>query len=176
MDIWEELYELNKLDEARFNGQNRREHYLKHIEKREGRGDLLFPDNMTEEEYDDAAHLLSSSEGKPLGTGRNQIMGYVSQSGYKVKIKRLQGSENEFVAYVGDDITGEVITYYIKNYAELMAQANPFERGRLDRKYKSDLDGKFIGLNAFIPRRNLSEDEIDDIKYKITHNIPLGDN
>ena len=40
---------------------------------------------------------------------------------------------------------------------------------------KCDLDGKHQGLSAFIIPKKLSEDEIEEITYKIENNIPLDE-
>lgn len=168
-DIWNELEE-----QARFKSNNLQRHYIKHpLNKEGGDGDMLFPIDMTPEEYNDAAHILSSSQGYPLGSSRDLVTGYINQDGRKVKIRHNEGSFNDFVVYVGDDVTGDVITYYIKQYEAIISQANPFTAGNIGSKYKCDLDGGFVGMQVFEPRRSMSTEEIEDITYKIEHNIPL---
>lgn len=162
-------------EQARFDKDNLKNHYNSHPKNKEGgEGDDLFPPNMTEEEYDNAANILSSNKAYPLGSGKNKITGYITQNDRKIKIKLKQGSYDEFVVYVGDDVTGEVITYYIKKYPEIIQQANPFVSGNIKNKYKSDLDGKFEGLKIFNPKPNMSQKEKEDIIYKIYNNIKLS--
>lgn len=176
-DTWKQLDKISELEEqAHFSELNKIQHHMRHVVKHEGgKNDELFDTNLTADEYDELAHKLSSASASPLGSSPNEVQGLIDQAGRKVKFFKLEGSKKEFVIYVGDDLTGTVITYFINDYPQIMTQANPFVRGKLMNKYKCDLDGNYRGLSAFIIPKKMSSDEVEDIRYKIENDIPLDE-
>lgn len=174
-DTWKQLDKISELEEqARFDDYSSlKKHHFKHPLTRQGEYDDYFPDGMSMDDYDDAAHDLSSSEALPLGSGKDNIMGYVNQYDQKTKLRRVEGSIDEMVVYDGGDIDGSVVTYYMKPHDKILQQANPFTAGVASRKYKCDLDGGLEGLKAFTPPKSMSPEEIDDIVYKLENGIPL---
>ena len=95
-------------------------------------------------------------------------MGYITQSGRKVKIKKLKGPYLcQFVSYIGDDSDGDIITYFVQPWDKIVYKANPYISGNKSYKYKSDLNGKYNGLNIFMPPLSMNEDEYHSIRNKI---------
>lgn len=129
---------------------------------------------MTPEEYDDNADSLSSFPGIPIGTGTDEdVVGYISQDGKKVKFIEIPGGAF-MVAYIGDDVSGIARTFYYADINELLFKANPYHKildGEKDHRYKSDLDGGFVGLDFFKPvhggRRGVTEEEVEIVKNDI---------
>ena len=129
---------------------------------------------MTPEEYDDNADSLSSFPGIPIGTGTDEdVVGYISQDGKKVKFIEIPGGAF-MVAYIGDDVSGIARTFYYADINELLFKANPYHKildGEKDHRYKSDLDGGFVGLDFFKPihggSRGVTEEEAEIIKNDI---------
>lgn len=129
---------------------------------------------MSENEYDDNAHYLSSFPGIAIGTGTDiDVYGYITQDDKKVKFIEIPGGAF-MVAYRGDDVSGVARTFFYTSKNELLYNANPYRklstRGR-DHRYKSDLDGGFVGLNYFKPilggNRGVTEEEAKTIKSDI---------
>ena len=129
---------------------------------------------MTEEEYDDNADSLSSFPGVPIGSGTEEdVIGYVTQDGKKVKFIEIPGGAF-MVSYIGDDVSGIARTFYYADIDELLFKANPYHRilsGEKDHRYKSDLDGGFIGIRFFKPiyngKRGVTKEEAEAIKDDI---------
>ena len=129
---------------------------------------------MTPEEYDDNADSLSSFPGVPLKAGaHDEITGFITQDNKKVKLVEIPGGAF-MVAYTGPDIGGKVNTFYYAPIEQLLFKANPYHRigdGKEDHRYKSDLDGGFVGLDFFHPvsggRRGVTEEEAKIIKNDI---------
>ena len=83
---------------------------------------------MTPEEYDDNADSLSSFPGIPIGTGTDEdVVGYISQDGKKVKFIEIPGGAF-MVAYIGDDVSGIARTFYYADINELLFKANPYHK------------------------------------------------
>lgn len=179
--IWKELQkiaideELQRLDElAQYdlsNNEGRRlfqYHYKKHGK----------PLGMTEQEYKKVTDILTSMSSVPFSTTNKEydVVGYVAQNGRNVKFIRLINGAALGV-YEGDAINGTAIDYYHdKNINDTFFRANPFRRltkNAEDLRYKSDLDGKFIGLNYFKPIFNqksnvhITQDEYNTIRQEI---------
>lgn len=129
---------------------------------------------MTPDEYDDNADSLSSFPGIPIGTGTEEdVKGYISQDGKKVKFIEIPGGAF-MVAYIGDDVGGIAKTFYYADIDAILFKANPYHKildGEKDHRYKSDLDGGFIGLDFFKPihggRRGVTNEEAEIIKDDI---------
>ena len=136
---------------------------------------------MTPEEYDDNADSLSSFPGIPIGTGTDEdVVGYISQDGKKVKFIEIPGGAF-MVAYIGDDVSGIARTFYYADINELLFKANPYHKildGEKDHRYKSDLDGGFVGLDFFKPihggRRGVTEEEAEIIKNDILNGMEIS--
>lgn len=136
---------------------------------------------MTPEEYDDNADSLSSFPGIPIGTGTDEdVVGYISQDGKKVKFIEIPGGAF-MVAYIGDDVSGIARTFYYADINELLFKANPYHKildGEKDHRYKSDLDGGFVGLDFFKPihggRRGVTEEEVEIIKNDILNGMEIS--
>ena len=136
---------------------------------------------MTPEEYDDNADSLSSFPGIPIGTGTDEdVVGYISQDGKKVKFIEIPGGAF-MVAYIGDDVRGIARTFYYADINELLFKANPYHKildGEKDHRYKSDLDGGFVGLDFFKPihggRRGVTEEEAEIIKNDILNGMEIS--
>ena len=136
---------------------------------------------MTPEEYDDNADSLSSFPGIPIGTGTDEdVVGYISQDGKKVKFIEIPGGAF-MVAYIGDDVSGIARTFYYADINELLFKANPYHKildGEKDHRYKSDLDGGFVGLDFFKPihggRRGVTEEEAEIIKDDILNDREIS--
>ena len=136
---------------------------------------------MTPEEYDDNADSLSSFPGIPIGTGTDEdVVGYISQDGKKVKFIEIPGGAF-MVAYIGDDVSGIARTFYYADIHELLFKANPYHKildGEKDHRYKSDLDGGFVGLDFFKPihggRRGVTEEEAEIIKDDILNDREIS--
>lgn len=100
------------------------------------------------------------------------MQGYITQNNRKVKFKKYN-SNFEFGVYIGDDITGTAITYFMKPFSQIIKNANPYiESEDMSDKYKSDLDGKFRGLKYF-PIGDLTLEEANKITNKIKEGNPL---
>ena len=136
---------------------------------------------MTPEEYDDNADSLSSFPGIPIGTGTDEdVVGYISQDGKKVKFIEIPGGAF-MVAYIGDDVSGIARTFYYADINELLFKANPYHKildGEKDHRYKSDLDGGFVGLDFFKPvhggRRGVTEEEVEIIRDDILNDREIS--
>ena len=136
---------------------------------------------MTPEEYDDNTDSLSSFPGIPIGTGTDEdVVGYISQDGKKVKFIEIPGGAF-MVAYIGDDVSGIARTFYYADINELLFKANPYHKildGEKDHRYKSDLDGGFVGLDFFKPihggRRGVTEEEAEIIKNDILNGMEIS--
>lgn len=190
-EIWRYLQslpideELHRLDElARFPKNTRRDkqyydrHWNDHKDVKNTSDQIMF--TYSKKDYDEAAHLLSSYPAIPIGTGDDtEVYGYITQEGRRAKfIKANYGYA--FVVYMlgddGSDENGNTITYMHKNYNDLIFNANPFRKltkNNDDHRYRSDLDGKFIGLNYFKPIFNqksnvhITQDEYNIIRQEI---------
>lgn len=129
---------------------------------------------MTNKEYDDNAHELSSYPAIPIGTGSDiDIFGYITQDGRKVKFVEIPGGAF-MVAYVGNDMGGRAVTFMYTSISALIFSANPFRKIQVngeDHRYKSDLDGGFVGLKYFKPitngSRGVTKQEIIQIRDDI---------
>ena len=136
---------------------------------------------MTPEEYDDNADSLSSFPGIPIGTGTDEdVVGYISQDGKKVKFIEIPGGAF-MVAYIGDDVSGIARTFYYADINELLFKANPYHKildGEKDHRYKSDLDGGFVGLDFFKPvhggRRGVTEEEVEIIRDDVLNDREIS--
>ena len=169
--IWEQLKQLEELEEqAHLREPNLTTHYDKHINRGGNIGDELFPKGMTKEQYDELCHALSSTtDVEPIGVGKDLVQGFITQTGRKIKFKRIKSGFNEFVVYVGDDIAGTAITYYNTTFSRILRMSNPYvsRYSDINYVYKSDFDGKFIGLDKFTPESDLTEDQFHEIRNKI---------
>ena len=175
--IWKELNNLEesqRLDElANFQrwsddgSINFQQHYKKHG----------IPLGLTEEQYEEYADALTSYPAVPIGKGDDyEIFGYVAQNGKNVKFVKLSNG-SALGIYINDPIWGRAISYYHdNNIRTTLFRANPFRRltkNAEDLRYKSDLDGKFIGLNYFKPILNskskihITQDEYNIIRQEI---------
>lgn len=172
-EYWDRLIELE--EQAQLEEPNLTDHYEKHIIIRGNLGDDLFPENMTKDEYNAACHLLSSTTAKPIGSGKANNQGFITQTGRKIKFKCIDKNMHEFVVYVGDDISGKAITYYNTSYQNIINTCNPYKYflTDLDYIYKCDLDGKLNGITAFTPSRLLSNAAINKINDKLKRGEPL---
>lgn len=129
---------------------------------------------MSENEYDDNAHYLSSFPGIAIGTGTDiDVYGYITQDDKKVKFIEIPGGAF-MVAYVGNDIGGRAVTFMYTSISALIFSANPYRKIQVngeDHRYKSDLDGGFVGLKYFKPitngSRGVTKQEIIQIRDDI---------
>ena len=161
---------------AHFEEPNWTEHHNKRIEKSlEAEGEDAYfeiPPDMTKEEYDRQAHLLTSARALPI-TSENatEIQGYITQRGRKVKFEKDTSfpAAYFYASYIGDDINGTVITLFKTKWNYIVSRANPetiILDPRKDYRYKCDLDGGFRGLNIFT-------DIGDETREKILNGEPL---
>lgn len=163
MNVWEELDKICKLEEqSKFQRKNNNTHYNKHIVNKDGKDGENF-DFTTKESYAESVKLLSESPSTYMQrvNNSNTIIGYISQQNRKIK------NYYQIIVYIGDAITGTIITYYTVSWGQLIKQANPFLSGNKNYKYKFDLDGKFEGLNIFSPPNSMPEDKYHEIRNKI---------
>lgn len=109
-DIWKEankLYEdeLNEL--ARFSRQQSsiqefKRHFLSHKDVTDKNGKIIYSYN-TEDEYDDAAHELSSFPAEPLNNIKDyEVYGYIDQQNRYCKFT-LTSHDYAFVVYVPNE-------------------------------------------------------------------------
>lgn len=100
--------DIEHLDEVYFTSRNLLKHYNKHVVSDED--GLLKMDNMSADEYNNLADMLSSSKASKINDRQASIIGYVAANGKSVKHDRLN---NLTVVYVDDDIQGhEAISLY----------------------------------------------------------------
>lgn len=166
----EVLKELKKLEEdlAVLDGSNFQGHNIKHVINGGNVGDNLFPAGMTKEQYNAACDLLSREEVTYIGGDPNKPQGYISQSGRKVKFKRISGNMWEIVVYVGDEVNGTAITYYNRPYQSIVKSSNPyFESTAREYRYMCDFDNTHHGLETYTPPEYLSPEEVQQIKKRI---------
>lgn len=136
---------------------------------------------MSENEYDDNAHYLSSFPGIAIGTGTDiDVYGYITQDDKKVKFIEIPGGAF-MVAYRGDDVSGVARTFYYADINELLFKANPYHKildREKDHRYKSDLDGGLVGLDFFKPvhggRRGVTEEEVEIIRDDILNDREIS--
>lgn len=101
------------------------------------------------------------------------VQGYIDQEGRKVKFKKFS-SLYEFGVYVGDEITGDAITYFLKPFKQIIEDSNPFSVDNSPlRRYKCDLDGKFRSLVEYEKASVLNKDQIKKIRSAILKGEPL---
>ena len=185
-NIWKELdslyeSELNEL--ARFNKRGEslkefRKHFEKHMKVLDKDGNVVYT-YKTEDEYDDAAHELSSFPAIPIGGKMDDdVLGFIDQEGRHVKFARTI-HDYAFVVFIpssydNSDYYGTAITYFHRPLDEILYGANPYHKlnpGDDDHRYKSDLDGGFDGLNFFKPivggKRGVTKEEAQQIKDDI---------
>lgn len=185
-NIWKELdslyeSELNEL--ARFNKRGEslkefRKHFEKHKEVLDKDGKVVYT-YKTEDEYDEAAHELSSFPATPIGGKMDDgVFGFIDQEGRSVKFAKTM-HDYAFVVFIpssydNSDYYGTAITYFHRPLDEILYSANPYHKlnpGDDDRRYRSDLDGGFVGLDFFRPvsggRRGVTEEEAKTIKNDI---------
>ena len=185
-NIWKELdsmyeSELNEL--ARFNKRGEslkefRKHFEKHKEVLDKDGKVVYT-YKTEDEYDEAAHELSSFPATPIGGKMDDgVFGFIDQEGRSVKFAKTI-HDYAFVVFIpssydNSDYYGTAITYFHRPLDEILYSANPYHKlnpGDDDHRYKSDLDGGFVGLDFFKPihggRRGVTEEESEIIKNDI---------
>lgn len=187
-NIWEELNNVDDekslylLELARF---NKEDGFLQNFIDHHNRHKSYYVNGkeytMSPEEYDDAADSLSSFPGISFGTGTAEdVVGYITQSNKKVKLIEIPGGAF-MVAYKGDDKMGTVDTFYYSNMNNFIFKANPYHKlrpGDEDNRYKSDLDGRFVGLNYFKPilrgNRAVTQSEANQIKSDILNGDPIS--
>lgn len=143
LKLWEEV-----VNEAKFSTERGLEHYIKHIVEKDANklSGVNVPD-LTENEYRQLAHGLSSYAGSPMGSSHlNPVYGYETQGGLKIKYSFLDDRGTiMLVAYLGDDVLGSAITCYFTRYQNMLDKASPYRKllpGEWDdKRYKCDLDG-----------------------------------
>lgn len=164
LSLHEALQILDDLEEqAKFSKSNKQKHAKKHNAEKS----FNF---KSEEDYGNSAEALTLAHAKELllNPSSEDVMGYITQSGRKVKIKKIKGPYLcQFVSYIGDDSNGDIITYFVQPWDKIVYKANPYISGNKSYKYKSDLNGKFNGLNIFMPPLSMTEDEYHIIRNKI---------
>lgn len=155
---------------AHFEDPNWTDHYNKRIEKSlEAEGEDVYfemPTDMTKEEYDRQAHLLTTAIALPITfENENSVQGYITQRGRKVKFKKDTSFPAAYLyaSYIGDDVNGTVITLFKTKWDYIISRANPETTildPRKDYRYKCDLDGGFRGLNIFTNISNETKEKI----------------
>ena len=180
LDGFHEIWEgLNSLEEERLDE-------LADFKRGSTNGELTFqqhykkhgvPLGLTEQQYEEYADALTSYPAVPIGNGDDyEIFGYIAQNGRNVKFVKLK-SGAALGVYEGDPVNGRAISYcHDNNINTTIFRANSFRRltkNAEDLRYKSDLDGKFVGLNYFKPIFNqksnvhITQDEYNTIRQEI---------
>ena len=166
MNVWKELNAIELEEQARFTDETNLEvHHDKHPITINGI-------RITKEQYNNMCDELTKSQASYVGSGA-PVQGYIRQDGRKVKFKKLN-NEYEFGIYVGDDVYGSAVTYFVRPLRKIMEESNPYSiLSDVDRRYKSDLDGKFNRLVKYVPPEYLSRKDFESIKNKILKGIKL---
>lgn len=161
--VWKELDKISELEEqAKFKDKDKlKAHHEKHHI-------LVNGVKISEEQYNDLCDELTRKDATFLSGRRDTIQGYICQDGVKVKFKRLPGKNCEFGAYIGDAIEGEAMTYFTKPFVDIIRDSNPYSKyNNKDYRYKSDLDGKFKGLDVYEKPLLTTDKEYIEIRNKI---------
>lgn len=117
---------------------------------------------------------LTKSKASYLGSGA-KIQGYIRQDGRKVKFRKFNNLY-EFGVYIGDDIKGSAITYFLKRKRKIIENSNPFSLTNEPKdRYKCDLDGKFRGLDFYEKPIMTSESKMKELKTKILNGEKLNE-
>ena len=166
MDIWKELNAIELEEQAKFTDKG---NLLAHHEKHPI---IIDGVRITEDQYNQMCGELTKARASYIGSDA-PIQGYIRQDGRKVKFRKFN-NEYEFGVYAGDEITGSAVTYFIRPLRKIMEESNPYSiLSDVDRRYKSDLDGKFNGLAKYVPPEYLSRKDFESIKNKILKGIKL---
>lgn len=136
------------IDEAHFSKENLENHAQKHIEEFTTEYKL---DNISSSDYDDLCDKLTKSKASYVGDLDADVVGFITQTGRKIKFRKIDDSNSyEFAVYTGDPEYGEAITYFVKTYSQIIDNSNPYAYdGDKRNMYGMDLDGQMNGLSAY---------------------------
>lgn len=153
-------------EQAKFTDENNlNTHYNKHPILVDG-----VP--ITKEKYNQMCDELTKSKASYIGSGA-AVQGYICQDGRKVKFRKFNDTY-EFGVYVGDDTTGDAITYFVKPLKKIVDNSNPFSMNTdVNQRYKSDLDGKFRSLDSYRAPMYVNEKKYTELRNKIIKGEPL---
>ena len=146
---------------------------------------ILNPDrsvrfDLTQEEYDEMAHILSSYRAIPIGRGSNyEVHGYETQDGARAKYINA-GPDYAFVAYdpnadfddeYSQNVWGDARTYFHRSLSDILLSANPYhllEENEDDHRYKCDIGGgleglRYLTIEKVTPSRRVSPEQAEEI-------------
>lgn len=168
--IFKELDKIWLEEQARFNkhkrdrGDPNKTSFERHYE------DHGIPLGLTEEEYDDVADALSEYPAYSLNKGNfEDVKGYITQKGIRVKFIGIKGNTYALVAYTYDDkkdVSIDALTYHHLPLNQVLNKANPYHKlnGKDDYRYKSDIDGRLEGLKLFEDPKYQTKLDQEEIK------------
>lgn len=159
-NIWRELDKIDLEEQAKFTDENNlKGYYIKHPIEIDG---VL----ISEEQYNQMCDALTKSKASYIGSN-SEVQGYIRQDGRKVKFRKFN-NKYEFGVYVGDDSDGSAITYFIRTLRSILEESNPYSI-LIDgnRKYKSDLNGEFKGLDKYMVPSYINSKDYEKVRNKI---------
>lgn len=192
IDIKEELNQLNELAYFPTDTEQRLRRFQQHWERHHlslnPDGSVRF--DMTPDEYNEMAHILSSYDAVPIGKGKiYEVHGYETQDGARAKYVNA-GPDYAFVAYDPNttlsnqhdqDVWGQSRTYFHRSLSDILLSANPYhllEQNEDDHRYKCDIGGGLEGLkyltpDKVTPSRRVSSEQAEEITKALRAKQPL---